>query len=527
MKSKIVKSAFILTGGVLLSKEIGVFYRIPLSNMLGAEGIGLYQLVFSVYALIVTVIGSGLPIAVSRLTAESNNVSDKKSVLYSSLILGLASGGVISVCLLLLSVTIAKLQGNPIAWSGYVAICPAVFFVAGLSVLKGYFQGKVNMMPTSISYILEQVIKLAVGLLLAYYLAPYGVVYQVASSLIGVTVSEIVSFFVLLIIYFASREKAVKVNHDKTKEIGKRLLKIAFPVTIGSTLVPLSQFIDSFIVVNVIAKTAGNQHATAMYGLFSGSVNPIVNMPIMLVLSLAMIIVPVVSRERVNLNYYGILEKSKSAIKLCFIFGLPCSILLIAFAKPILSIIYPRFTVSEIDTASSLLSICSLSIVFYGVMQVETALMQGLDKIYIPVRNMLIALVVKEVLCVILVNQIGIIGLAYSTLIMSVIACLLNDYSYRKLLGVNFDLSSQLVKTILLSVIFFGVVILSRRYISNNILGFLVACLVGGSIYYILLKRNEVLSKSELKSIGLLINEPINLQKKFYRRKYDNGSWFR
>ncbi len=516
MKSRIVKSAVVLTVGMLVSKAIGVLYRIPLSNMLGAEGIGLYQLVFSVYALIVTVIGSGLPIAVSRLTAE--NVKEDKSVLYSSLILGLTSGVIISVGLLFLSTTLAKLQGNRVAWSGYVAICPAVFFVAGLSVLKGYFQGKVNMLPTSISYLLEQVVKLAVGLGLAYYFAPYGIVKQVVGSLVGVTVSEAVSFVVLLVIYYVKRDVKTRVNHAKTREISSRLVKIAFPVTVGSTLVPLSQFIDSFIVVNLIAKTKGQAYATAMYGLFSGSVNPIVNMPIMLVLSLAMIIVPVVSKERVNLNYYGILEKSKSAIKFCFVFGLPFTVLLAVFSTPILSVVYPRFSQNEIETAASLLSISSLSIVFYGVMQVETSLMQGLDRIYIPVKNILFALVVKEILCVILVNKIGILGLAYSTLSMSVIACVLNNYNYRKLLGTSFDLGGELVKTIVISAIFFILSLISKIYISNNISGFLVACLGGGSIYYILLKRNEVLSESELKSVGLF-EKTINLRKEFYRRK--------
>ncbi len=517
---KLAKSAFILTLGMLISKAIGVFYRIPLANILGAEGIGMYQLVFSVYGLIVTIIGSGMPIAVSRLVAEqiSKNKS-AKSVFFSSLILSLVVGLIFSIVVYFISNYLAIAQGNSSVALGYKVISPAIFFVSGLSVLKGYFQGTINMLPTSISYILEQFIKLILGLTLAIYLAKYGIEYAVMGSLVGVTLSELVAFFVLMLMYISKRDKNSKITLNATDFTS--IIRIAVPITIGSMLIPLSQFFDSFIVVNILSNSMDMELATSLYGLYSGSVTPIVNMPIMLVLTLAMIIVPVVSTDRINHDYNGILLKSKLSLKLCLIVGIPSSILLLVYAKPLLQIVYPRFSNEQIDISSVLLQIATFSIVFYGAMQIETSLMQGLDKIFIPVKNLIIAILVKELVCFILVRLIGIRGLSYATLMLSFVSCFLNTVSYKKLLGKRFNLGNSFVVSLLSGFVFFAVCMVCKNYIFNDISSILVATTFGSSIYYILIRNNNILSSYELSSLGVKYKKPIRLDKLFYRSKND------
>ena len=517
---KIAKSAFILTLGILISKAIGVFYRIPLANILGAEGIGMYQLVFSVYGLVVTIIGSGMPIVVSRLVAEqiSSNKSPK-SIFFASFILSLLVGFVFSIVIYFISGTLAVAQGNKGVELGYKVISSAIFFVSGLAVLKGYFQGSINMFPTSLSYILEQFIKLILGLMLAVFLAKYGIEYAVMGSLVGVTFSEFVAFFVLFIIYLKKRDKTSKIE-IKTTDFST-IIKLSLPIVMGSMLIPLSQFFDSFIVVNILSKSMNNELATSLYGLYSGSVTPIVNMPVMLVLTLAMIIVPVVSTDRINRDYNGILIKSKLSLKLCFIVGIPSSILLLVYAKPLLNIVYPRFTDEQISISSYLLQIASFSIVFYGAMQIETSLMQGLDRIIIPVKNLVIAILIKELICYILVRKIGILGLSYATLSLSIVSCLLNTISYRKLLGNKFKMSYSMVISLIAGFVFFAIVIVIKNSIFDDISGILVATTFGGSIYYILIRNNNILSTNELKSLGVNFAKPIRLDKVFIRSKYD------
>lgn len=516
-----IKSAFILTFGMVVSKAIGVFYRIPLANILGAEGIGLYQLVFSVYGLVVTIIGSGLPIAVSRLTAECvAKGKSSKEVLFPSCLLGLIIGLFFAVLIFFMQNILGKLQGNMQVSGGYLVIAPAIFFVSGLAVLKGYFQGKIYMFPTSISYIIEQIIKLLVGLTLAIYLAKYGVYYAFLGSLFGVTVAEFTAFITLFFIYLRHREND-KIQIDYKAQFIK-IAKISLPITIGSMLIPLSQFFDSFIVINIL-ESNNFSNATAMYGLYSGSVTPIVNMPIMLVLSLAMIIVPVVSKDRINCDYTSILLKSELSIKLCFLLGIPSSILLFIYAKPLLQLVYPNFSTLEISVSSNLLQIAVFSIVFYGTMQIETSLMQGLDKIYVPIKNLFIALLIKELCCITLVNLLGIEGLAIATVILSVVACLLNSISYHKILGANFNLLKSIILIVLSALVFLGVTLFAKYYIFNDILGFLVACTIGGSIYYILIRNNNLLSRAELKSLGVKTKEK-GFLRGLNRSKYDYSS---
>ena len=439
--------------------------------------------------------------------------------------LSILVGLLFSVIVYFVSNNLATLQGNSLVSIGYKVISPAIFFVSGLAVLKGYFQGTINMLPTSISYIIEQFIKLILGLTLAVYLAKYGIEYAVMGSLIGVTLSEFVAFFVLGIIYMFKRDKVAKIEINSKDFLV--ILRLCLPIMVGSMLIPLSQFLDSFIVVNILSNRMSNELATSLYGLYSGSVTPIVNMPVMLVLTLAMIIVPVVSTDRINRDYNGILLKSKLSLKLCILIGIPSSILLLVYAKPLLQIVYPRFSESQINTSTTLLQIATFSIVFYGAMQIETSLMQGLDKIFIPVKNLVISIVVKEIVCFTLVSQIGIRGLSYATLILSFVSSFLNTISYKKLLGKKFNLGSSLVYSLLAGYVFFAVVIFCKNYIFDDILGILVATIVGSSIYYILIRSNNILSSYELKSLGANLAKPIKLDKLFYRSKNDYYNWSR
>jgi len=206
-----VKGAFILIVFNLIGKVIGAVYRIPLANLLGSEGIGEYQLVFPLYSLMLAVSVSGIPVAISKIVSEYNSkglFGDVKRLI--KVALGYLFG-VATVCVVLLILCarfIAKIQGNFEIYMCYYGIAPAILFVALLSVFRGYFQGNLNMVPTALSGLIEQLGRLVFGLWFASKFVSFGTSYGVLGAIIGISISEFFALIFLGIYYiFHSRKK--------------------------------------------------------------------------------------------------------------------------------------------------------------------------------------------------------------------------------------------------------------------------------------------------------------------------------
>ena len=163
LNNKLLSGALVLSLGGLLTKVLGAFYRIPLTNLLGAEGIGIYQAVFPLYSLLLTASSTGVPNGIAKMIS-GGDVSDGYSVLKSALTVFLPLGLIGSLVLLLLCKPISNLQGNGSAYIAYALISPSVILVSVISCFRGFFQGNLNMKPTAISQIIEQLIKLIFGL---------------------------------------------------------------------------------------------------------------------------------------------------------------------------------------------------------------------------------------------------------------------------------------------------------------------------------------------------------------------------
>ena len=201
MKNSFLKGTIILIASSIIAKILGALYRVPLIGLIGTNGIGLFQLIFPVYALFLVISSNGLTTAIAKIVSvklERNENSYIKKFVKSSLLFALIIGAISSTILILLSSLISKVQGYNEAYICYIAIAPSIIFVCLIAVIKGYFQGLQNMIPSSITQIVEQLSKLIFALVLAKILIKKGMIYGVLGSLIGISISEIVSFFILL-----------------------------------------------------------------------------------------------------------------------------------------------------------------------------------------------------------------------------------------------------------------------------------------------------------------------------------------
>ncbi|MCL2630465.1 MAG: polysaccharide biosynthesis protein [Firmicutes bacterium] len=506
MKRNFLKAAGVLTLGVFLAKIVGAFYRIPLTNILGAEGMGVYQLIFPVYSFLLATSSGALPLAISVMVSERvtrGEEDEARVILNSAMSVLLLTGVVISLALALLSAPLARLQGNSDASLGYLAIAPAIFFVSGIAVLRGWFQGHNNMVPSASSNVIEAVIKLASGLLLAYFLLPYGIKWAVFGALIGVTASEAVAFLALYALYRKDNGRfRLNLDFKDARSKYKEIVKISLPITLGGMIFPFSQIIDSFLVVNLLSSSLGSQVATAGYGVYTGVVTTIINLPIVLALSLGIAIIPQLTKGKAEGDIVRLKMKLNTAVKTALTIGVPFAILFLAIPRGIIGFLYPALSPSQLAEATLLLRITAISTVGLALTQIYTAILQGLGNLYAPMKIMGVGVGVKTVLTIALIPFMGIAGVAVASATCFLITATLNGMAVRELTGKNADIGKN-GSVILASGAIMCVGVVLVNYLVAGRLATVLTAVAGALIYGVLLLFFNAFSDSELLSLPL------------------------
>ena len=502
-KSKrIVSGAALLLIGSVVAKMLGALYRIPLTNVLGAEGMGMYQLVFPVYALFMVLATAGIPTALSRTVAEkrATGESTRKYLSVSMLALFLL-GLIFATIMAVFSKFLAQKQGNADTYPGFLIIAPAIVCVCVISGFRGWFQGEMYMLTTALSNVVEQVVKLSVGLGLSYALAKRGVVYAVCGALLGVTVSEIATVLYMLLTYLVRSAKQKKENaltarvaveraegdvakrarFRITKAEAKGILHVALPIAAVSVLMPLSSFFDSVIVVNML-KVFGLEKsvATAQYGIISGPVNSLIKMPVVAIMSLAVAIVPSVSASRVTRDIDGVMLKSSLCVRLAYLLGIPFAFYLAVFAKNVIGALYPDLSYGNAIVAVNVLRITAANVVFLSTMQIYVSLLQALDKTKYAVLSLVCAIIVKIVLGVVLTRYIGINGAAIASLSLPVVSYFGTLLSYYKICGLRLEknVGLNLVSGVIMALCGIAICSFIQNDIASLAVGFIVCLLV-------------------------------------------------
>lgn len=440
-RKRITSGAAVLAIGSVVAKMLGALYRVPLTNILGAEGMGMYQLIFPVYALFMVLATAGIPTALSRIVAEKRALGEPtKKYLASAMLVLAAAGTLCALIVFCLAKPIARWQGNEDTYIGFMIIAPSIISVGIISGFRGWFQGQMYMLPTAVSNVSEQVVKLSLGIGLSIALMPKGLIFGVSGAVLGVTASEAVTLVYMLITYLVRGRKDEKEKLKVDRSEARAMFKVAFPIAIVAILMPLSNFFDSVIVVNMLKLFGHTQSvATARYGILSGPVNSLVNMPIVAIMSLAVAIVPSVSMSRVRLDIDSVMLKSRLCIKLAYLLGIPFAFFFAVFAENIIRLIYPALSADNLVIAVNLLRIVSANVVLLAVMQIYVSLLQALDKTKCAVLSLVCAICVKIVLSLVLVRFIGIEGAAIASLAMSAVALLGVNVAYFKTLGMHLE----------------------------------------------------------------------------------------
>ena len=418
LENSLIKGALFLSIGGFITKAIGAIYRIPLTNLLLAEGIGLYQMVFPLYTLLLTVSSTGVPNGMAKLIAEKN---DGNVVLKSALCFFVPLSLIASIFLAVFSYRLALLQGNALAKSCYIAISPSVLLVSVISCFRGYFQGSSNMKPTAISQILEQVVKLVFGLSLCYIFKG-SVVTRAMLATLAVTISELIAviYFIFLKKYKGGSFK----GFFKLQTNIKLVLKTVLPVMLCTLILPSARTIESFLIVNILNKNFRN--ATSLYGLYSGAVESLVGVPVALLYGIAVSSVPVIASKKKEGGNYK--KKIAESLILTLVFSLLFALAFFLLSRFAVTLLYSRFSRMEIETTVKMLKIASLSGFSLPLMQTTASILISLGRYYVPTISSLIAMLIKIPLSIILLNipSVNIFAVVITDIVCYFVACFIN-----------------------------------------------------------------------------------------------------
>lgn len=450
--SKFLKGTLILTASSIVVKIIGSLNWIILSRVLGGEGIGLYQMSFPIYLMAITVSSAGVPVAISIITSEKLAKKDyrgAKRVFTVSLRLLLLTGLFFSSALFfgadfLINQHIIR---DARAYYSIIALAPAVFFVTFLASFRGYLQGWQIMTPTATSEVVEQLTRVITMLVFADLFMPYGLAYAAGGASMGAGVGAICALLVLMWFYRRLKKRLQKemeeqdtnVPQESAGHIIKRLLRLALPVSLTSLMLPIGANLDLLIVPQRLEVAGFNvRHATELFGYLTGMAVPLVNLATIFTAAMTISLVPSISESKALHNLAAIREKIRIAFRVAMIITFPCFMGLYFLGEKVASLIY------NAPKAAGAIETMSIGILFLGMHQISTGILQGLGKTSIPVMNMILACIIKVLLSwhFTAIPELGIKGASLATVADFAVAAIINMAFIYKYTGYTFSLTT-------------------------------------------------------------------------------------
>ena len=445
-----MQGTLILSLASILVKVIGALFTIPLSNLYGADGTAIFTKAYNVYATMYTVSSVGLPVAVAKIVAESNALGRNKEVRQIgkvALVTFLVAGALLSGSMIFGIDIIVEFFGERCRYATLV-VAPTVFLTCIVSAFRGYYQGHGNMFPTAISQVIEAMGKLLFGLGLATVLMAKGYALEivVAGAIGGVTIGTLISavFMVCRRLLDVRRDRRL-VREDgpcrSNKTIFKRLMGLAIPITLSTSIMSVTNLIDSGMVVKRLINGCGmlELEAEHLFGVLSMA-QKIFNLPQTIIACIGVSVIPAISAALALQQKKKARKLVESGLRLTGLMAFPCAVGLGLMAKPVLQILYYN-QLADANAAAPLLQEFSIAVICVAFVSITGSILQSMGKVSIPVRNTFIGGAVKLIANYILVGipAIGIHGAPIGTILCQGSIAVLNLIAIRRC-GIKFSL---------------------------------------------------------------------------------------
>ena len=444
-----VKQAGILAAAGMMSRLIGLIYRIPLANILTDEGNGYYSTAYNMYILILLISSYSIPSAMSKILSgklEKREYKKAQKIFYAGLIyvgvIGLISGFILFF--------FAKFFIRGEAHRVLQVFAPTVLLFGFLGVLRGYFQAHKSMIQTSVSQIAEQIMNCAVSLTVAFiFMKAFGEpIYGAMGSAIGTGAGVVAALLVMLWAYRINRGVINRrIRRDKSRasesysQIFKNIFWVVTPIILSTFVYNFSIILNNklFTDISMGMKGLSEKESYTIYGVFSAKASILSDVPIALATAMSAALIPVVSGAFEAREFKRTVRNIEEAIYITMIFAIPASVGMFILANPIISLIFN--TGSELNLATRLLQLMTLSISLYALSTLTNGVLQGIGAVNKPLLNASISLVVQSVVVILLLTQtkLGIYSLPIAFFIYAGLTCILNQLAIKKFLNMKFN----------------------------------------------------------------------------------------
>ena len=528
-KGAVVKQAAFLMAAQLICSVVGLLYRSPLHLIMGDVGDGYYTYAYEWYTIILLISSYSIPMAISKVMAERlalGQYRNAQKVFHGALLYVLGVGG-IGACVAFFGAPLF-LTATPDAVLALRILAPTILLSGFLGCLRGYFQAQNNMMPTAISRVVEQILNAIMSVFAAWVLTrPYigdenlTGKFGAAGGTIGTGSGVAIGIVFMLFMYMLNRKTYMaQIESDKTgktesfADVFKVIFLMVTPIIFATCIYNATAIVDQNIFsYSMVARGVGAMDISRQYALFGYRFKPIINIPIALSSATSTALIPAVATAMASNNRKDAKDKINECMLLSTFIAIPAAIGLCVLSYPVIRILYPT---GDVKGAAMLLSLGSISVVFYSLSTVTNGVLQGLGHPSVPVRNAAVALAINALAAFLTVRYLGMgaTGVLLATVLYAYTVMTMNAVALKKLLGYEHDINRLILQPLKAALVMGAVVGIIfwvpykllpgvfDRYLMSAVLT-MVSVLIGVIVYAIIYTKSTGMTDAEIRRLPM------------------------
>ena len=528
-KGAVVKQAAFLMAAQLICSVVGLLYRSPLHLIMGDVGDGYYTYAYEWYTIILLISSYSIPMAISKVMAERlalGQYRNAQKVFHGALLYVLGVGG-IGACVAFFGAPLF-LTATPDAVLALRILAPTILLSGFLGCLRGYFQAQNNMMPTAISRVVEQILNAIMSVFAAWLLTrPYlgnenlTGKFGAAGGTIGTGSGVAIGIVFMLFMYMLNRKTYMaQIESDKTgktesfADVFKVIFLMVTPIIFATCIYNATAIVDQNIFsYSMVARGVGAMDISRQYALFGYRFKPIINIPIALSSATSTALIPAVATAMASNNRKDAKDKINECMLLSTFIAIPAAIGLCVLSYPVIRILYPT---GDVKGAAMLLSLGSISVVFYSLSTVTNGVLQGLGHPSVPVRNAAVALAINALAAFVTVRYLGMgaTGVLLATVLYAYTVMTMNAVALKKFLGYEHDINRLILQPLKAALVMGAVVGIVfwvpykllpgvfDRYLMSAVLT-MVSVLIGVIVYAIIYTKSTGMTDAEIRRLPM------------------------
>jgi stage V sporulation protein B len=543
MSAKNKSNHFLVQGSILAATSlivriIGLLYRIPMTNIIGDEGMGLYNMTFEIYNIALILSSYSLPMAVSKLVAVRTSNKEHRNayrIFLSAMTIAISVGLIATLIIFIGADFIANVffDNADIALPLRV-LAPTIFVFAIMGVLRGFYQGKNTMIPTAVSQVLEQIINAVVSVAASYLLVKNFntsinvISYGAAGGTLGTFTGACIGLLFLLFVFVLYKpliNKQMRSDKESVRESYKTIFKLLFitiaPIILSQTVYQISGFLDGVLFMQIMGtkeiatfdmevlenavsgQLYSDDFRSTLMGIYGTKYRLLTNVPVAIATAIAASIVTTIAAAHARGMREAIRSKVHVAIKFNMIIAIPSAVGMGVLASPILQMLFGDAN----RLPANFLRLGAISIVFYALSTISTAILQGINKLKVPVINSAFSLGFHIILVFVLLSftPLSTYALVIGNVTFAMVVCILNWISIAK----HLDYQQEIIKTFVIPTVSAGLMGVITYFTyqglyllsGSNRLSVIIAILVAILVYLLLLVFLKGVEEEELASV--------------------------